>query len=72
MDNCKFNLYLDTKSTLFYKSECDDNIEGKYRIGQLPALLVFEKGKLLGKVEGYYDENQKEKLIGQIKKIISN
>lgn len=61
-----------SESTLFYKSECNDSVKQKYKLEELPALLVFEKGKLLGKVEGYYDENQKEKLIGQIKKIISN
>lgn len=72
MDNCKFNLYLDTKSTLFYKSECNDSVKQKYKLEELLALLVFEEGKLLGKVEGYYDESQKEKIIGQIKKIISN
>lgn len=61
-----------SESTLFYKSECNDSVKQKYKLEELPALLVFEKGKLLGKVEGYYDESQKEKIIGQIKKIISN
>ena len=61
-----------SESTLFYKSECNDSVKQKYKLEELPALLVFEKGNLLGKVEGYYEENQKEKLIGQIKKIISN
>lgn len=61
-----------SESTLFYKSECNDSVKKEYKLKELPALLVFEKGNLLGKVEGYYDENQKEKLIGQIKKIISN
>ena len=61
-----------SESTLFYKSECNDSVKKEYKLKELPALLVFEKGNLLGKVEGYYDESQKEKLIGQIKKIISN
>lgn len=61
-----------SESTLFYKSECNDSVKKEYKLKELPALLVFEKGNLLGRVEGYYDESQKEKLIGQIKKIISN
>lgn len=44
----------------------------KYELNILPSILFFLDGNLLGKVEGYYDESQKEKLIGQIKKIISN
>lgn len=61
-----------SESMLFYKAECNDSVEQKYKLEELPALLVFEKGKFLGKVEGYYDESQKENLIGQIKKIINN
>ena len=57
---------------LFYKAESNESVEQKYKLEELPALLVFEKGKFLGKVEGYYDESQKENLIGQIKKIINN
>lgn len=61
-----------SESMLFYKAESNESVEQKYKLEELPALLVFEKGKFLGKVEGYYDESQKENLIGQIKKIINN
>lgn len=42
----------------------------KYKTKELPALLFFKKGKLLGKVEGYYDKKKKEELMGKIKKIV--
>jgi len=42
----------------------------KYKIKKLPALLFFEKGKLLGKVEGYYDAERKVVFCKKIKTII--
>ena len=42
----------------------------KYQIKKLPALLFFEKSRLLGKIEGYYDNTQ-QKLFGKkIKAVI--
>ena len=38
----------------------------KCKIKKLPALLFFEKGKLLGKIEGYYENKQKAKLCEKI------
>lgn len=43
---------------------------GKLRIKKLPALLFFKKGKLLGKIEGYYEVKQKNELLQKIGKII--
>ncbi len=43
----------------------------KYNIGKLPTLAFFNKGKLVGKVEGYYDIGQKKKLLEKINKITS-
>lgn len=58
------------KDTLFYKMEVDDEFMDKYDIKELPALLVFKKGSLEGKIEGYYTEEEKNQLIEKINKII--
>jgi NAD-dependent dihydropyrimidine dehydrogenase PreA subunit len=42
----------------------------KYAISRLPALLFFKSGKLIGKIEGYYDKKQKESLSKKVLKII--
>lgn len=59
------------KDTLFYKAETDKIIE-EYGIMELPSLLIFKKGKLLGNIDGYYTEEEKEKLIEQMNHIIDN
>lgn len=43
----------------------------KYKINKLPALLFFGKGKLLGKVEGYYTADQAKKLKKEIAAILA-
>lgn len=43
----------------------------KYDITKLPALLFFSKGKLLGKIEGFYNKDMKEELKKKIDGIIS-
>ncbi|MBT3262176.1 4Fe-4S binding protein [Candidatus Woesearchaeota archaeon] len=42
----------------------------KYDITTLPALLFFKEGKLLGKIEGYYDDKKKKLLLDKIDEII--
>ena len=58
---------LSSEITRFRKMKIEDNqgedILKKYQIVQLPALLIFKEGKLIGKVEGYYPENQKVELV---------
>jgi NAD-dependent dihydropyrimidine dehydrogenase PreA subunit len=49
----------------------NDLLKKKYKINQLPALLFFKSGKLLGKIEGYFNILQKKELLGKINKIIS-
>lgn len=58
------------KNTLFYKLETNSELADKYNIQELPSLLVFKKGKLLGKIEGYYREDNKEELIKKIDNIL--
>lgn len=43
----------------------------KYKIKELPALLFFDNGELIGKIEGYYEIKEKKELIEKINKIIS-
>jgi len=43
----------------------------KYKIKKLPSLLFFKEGKLIGKIEGYFEENTKKEIEGKIKKILS-
>lgn len=57
-------------TTTFYKAESKKVIEEKYEIKELPALLIFNKGNLSGKIEGYYTDDSKQEIIGKIKSII--
>ncbi|MDR1583055.1 MAG: hypothetical protein LBS55_07345 [Prevotellaceae bacterium] len=41
-------------------------------IEEVPALLIYKEGKLLGKTEGYYDESEQEVFFNTIKQIIGN
>lgn len=54
--------------TLFYKAESDKNIE-EYKITELPSLLVFKEGILLGHIDGYYTIDEKEKIISKLNNI---
>ncbi len=57
------------KDTLFYKTETDKVID-EYEILELPSLLVFKKGKLLGHIDGYYTTDEKEQVISRLNDII--
>jgi NAD-dependent dihydropyrimidine dehydrogenase PreA subunit len=54
----------------YRKMELGKDLMKKYGIKKLPSLLFFEKGKMLGKIEGYYDNKQKEVLNKKIGSII--
>jgi len=47
----------------------DKTLLGKYGVKELPALLFFRDGKLLGKIEGYYDKDRKNEIMEKTKKI---
>lgn len=55
--------------TLFYKAESDKNID-EYKIKELPSLLIFKGGKLLGYIDGYYTTDEKEEIISKLNSII--
>lgn len=57
--------------TQYYKAE--SNSENKeYEIKELPALLLFKNGELLGHIEGYYNSDQKEEIISKLNNINKN
>lgn len=53
------------EDTLYYKVESEEPIN-KYSIKELPSLLIYRNGVLLGMIEGYHTIDDKEKLIKQI------
>lgn len=57
------------KDTLFYKVETDRNME-QYKVKEYPCLLLFKKGKLLGRVEGYYSVEDKDILLDKLNAMI--
>ena len=59
------------KDTLFYKAESDKAID-EYEIIELPSLLVFKKGKLLGHISGYYTTDEKEEVISKLTSILKD
>lgn len=46
-----------------------ETLPKKYNLTKLPVLLFFNKTKLIGKIEGYFDLRQKEKLKEKINKL---
>ena len=56
-------------STQFYKVEISEALTNEYQIKELPAIVAFENGRMIGKIEGYVDEDNKEKLMDEIKRI---
>jgi NAD-dependent dihydropyrimidine dehydrogenase PreA subunit len=46
-----------------------DKLLKKYKIKKLPALLFFNNGKLVGKIEGYYERSQIKEIKNKINKI---
>ncbi|MFH1506397.1 MAG: 4Fe-4S dicluster domain-containing protein [archaeon] len=49
----------------------DDSLLKKYSVKELPALLFFTNGKLVGKIEGYFDDKRKDELKEKIVNINS-
>lgn len=54
------------EAVLYYKLEQSDEVLNKYDINNTPGLLIFKSGRLLGKIEGYYNMEQ----IDEFKKIL--
>ena len=58
------------KDTKFYKVVAGEALKEKYNISELPALLLFKNKKFLGKIEGYFEVEQKEEFMGKINEIL--
>jgi Fe-S-cluster-containing dehydrogenase component len=59
-------------NTLYYKVETDNTNIEDYGIKELPALLIYKKGKLLGSIEGYFNNEEKENMLSNINNILKN
>lgn len=59
------------KDTLYYKMEESSKIKEEYDISECPVLLVFKKGKLLGKIEGYYTTEDSDEVVSKLDKIVN-
>ncbi|MBU0635933.1 4Fe-4S binding protein [Candidatus Micrarchaeota archaeon] len=51
-------------------SVANSSLQEKYDVKELPALLFFNNGTLVGKIEGYFNETKKEELKTKISKIL--
>jgi len=51
----------------YRKMEAKDSLLRKYKVRKLPALLFFRDGRMLGKIEGYFEGKE----IGSLKEKIS-
>ncbi|MCK5476842.1 MAG: 4Fe-4S dicluster domain-containing protein [Candidatus Aenigmarchaeota archaeon] len=49
----------------------DNSLLEKYNVKILPSLLFFKNGKLIGKIQGYYDNKSKKDMMEQINEITS-
>jgi thiol-disulfide isomerase/thioredoxin len=48
----------------------DDSLLKKYGVSKLPALLFFNDGKLVGKIEGFFEDKEISKMKKKIRKIL--
>jgi len=64
-------LFKDSYVNIKYrKIESTKKLKEKYMIEQFPTLLFFKEGFLLDRIEGYFDNSQKEELREKILEII--
>jgi Fe-S-cluster-containing hydrogenase components 1 len=59
-----------SEEVLFYNVEQTKNLTEKFDIKEYPCLLVFKNGNQLGKIEGYFDIDQKEEFENMINSFI--
>lgn len=56
----------------YMKVEGDNSICTKFQIENLPTLLVFNNGLLIGKIDGFYETSQQDKMLLELSNIINN
>lgn len=59
------------KDTLFFKAESDSPVD-EYEIKELPSLLVFKSGKLLGHIDRYYSIDELEIVLYKLTTILKD
>ncbi|MDE6284633.1 MAG: 4Fe-4S binding protein [Bacilli bacterium] len=59
------------KDTLYYKTESSEVVK-EYDVEELPSLLVFKKGELLGHISGYYTTDDKKTVLSKLNEILNN
>ena len=58
------------KDTFYYKVNANNEVLEKFEIKELPALVVFENGKLKGHIDGYFTDEFKEEFILKINEFL--
>lgn len=58
------------KDTLFYKAKVNNNIFEKFKVKELPSLLIFEKSNFKGHIDGYFTGDEKWRLLDKLKLIL--
>ncbi len=56
-----------TKYDRYYRILWNDEIASKYGLTKSPTMLCFVNGKLIKKVEGYFEDNQKADFFNKLK-----
>lgn len=55
----------------YYKLDSSQEVQNKYKVSQLPSLLIFKSGNEIGRIEGYYNQEQKQDFLDKIKLLVS-
>ena len=58
------------EDTRYYKVNYTENILKEYNLKKVPSLLIFQSGKMIGKVEGYYSTDEKEEFMKKINELL--
>ena len=61
---------IDDEDILYYKILADNDLINEYNITSYPSLLIFKSNNMLGRIDGYYDENQFDELKDKINSIL--
>jgi Fe-S-cluster-containing hydrogenase component 2/ubiquinone/menaquinone biosynthesis C-methylase UbiE len=60
------------KDILFRKVRADEKLLREFEVKELPALLFFKNKNLVGKIEGYFERDEKEKFEDKINNLLDN
>ena len=60
----------ENQNVKYRKMGADSSFLEKYSVKDLPCLLFFKDGKLIGTIEGYYNNEHKEDLLRKINEIL--